>query len=528
MFLSNRLHYTIYFWSIVIFAMAINWSPWMMGFMVGVLLLVWLLQPSLANGIANAAKRPSIFLFSALFFIAVIWLAGTQNMPKGIDYLVKTVPVFILPLVFGSSPRLRERDFEWVIIAYVFSTVVSSMFNLGYFMATSSQASDVREMSFFMSHIRYSLFIVLAISFSFYFIYSKKSLEPFKRNVLYFSLVWLIIFLFLLQSVTGIAVFFFLLFILLFVLLKKTKNIIYRLSIIGVFATSISYITWLIFSGLHNFYPIKQVDISKLDTKTAYGNTYSHTIVSPMVENGRYVFLYICDAEVWKAWSERSRYPYDSLDRRGQFLPQTIIRYLTSKDLRKDRDGIYSLTEQDVKNIESGITNYKLSDKFSLQGRIYQIMWELDMYFKGQNPSGHSITQRFEFIKCAIAIIESNQLLGIGTGDLKDEMKAGYDKINSQLNNRDFLPHSQFFTIIIRFGFVGLTLFFLSIASAVLIEKRQHDFLVLVHLFIVIVSMVNEDTLETQYGIILFAFWGALLLLARQQPDRQDETTKIE
>jgi hypothetical protein len=206
---------------------------------------------------------------------------------------------------------------------------------------------------------------------------------------------------------------------------------------------------------------------------------------------------------------------FDSLDLRNQILSETIMRYLTSKGLRKDYDGMSALTKQDIQNIESGISNYKLANKFSLHGRVYQIVWELDMYLKGLDPTGHSVSQRIEFLKCAFSVFENNVFFGVGTGDIRAEMKDGYKRIHSQLENLDFLPHNQYMTMMIRYGFVGLCTIILSLALAVLLERKHRDFLVVVLFIVFFCSMINEDTLETQYGVFFFAFWGALLIFAR-------------
>jgi hypothetical protein len=216
--------------------------------------------------------------------------------------------------------------------------------------------------------------------------------------------------------------------------------------------------------------------------------------------------------ELAEAWNKRSSFPYNGNNKNGYYLPQTLVRYMASKGLTKDRDGMSQMTDEDVRNVENGVTNYRYTSRFSLKKRVYEIIWELHMYFNGANPSGFSISQRIEFLKCALSVIESNELWGVGTGDIREEMNRGYQVINSKLEDRHFLPHNQYVTIMVRFGFVGLMLFMTCFIFSIILEKKHKDYLVVVYLVTVLVSMLNEDTLETQYGIIFFAFWGALLV----------------
>ena len=46
-------------------------------------------------------------------------------------------------------------------------------------------------------------------------------------------------------------------------------------------------------------------------------------------------------------------------------------------------------------------------------------------------------------------------------------------------------------------------------------SRKNHTYLYMVFLVIMLLSMFPEDTLETQAGAMLFAFFESLLLLAR-------------
>lgn len=68
-----------------------------------------------------------------------------------------------------------------------------------------------------------------------------------------------------------------------------------------------------------------------------------------------------------EAWNKRSNMKYDSLDGNGFYVSSTVIRYLTSMELRKDLDRINALTDEDVTNIEKGIATKESLKGFGCQ-----------------------------------------------------------------------------------------------------------------------------------------------------------------
>ena len=166
--------------------------------------------------------------------------------------------------------------------------------------------------------------------------------------------------------------------------------------------------------------------------------------------------IYICEVELRNEWNKRSTYYYDGKDKKGQNISQTLIRYLTSKGLRKDSIGVSKLTKEDIGLIEDGYSNYIFKRKLGIYPRIYQILWEIDTYKKQGNPSGHSITQRLEFQKNAIQIIKKNFWLGVGTGDVQQAFNIQYNISNSPLAQRWRLKaHNQLITFFLTFGVFG-------------------------------------------------------------------------
>ncbi|MFB6258881.1 MAG: hypothetical protein ABEH38_09320, partial [Flavobacteriales bacterium] len=104
-------------------------------------------------------------------------------------------------------------------------------------------------------------------------------------------------------------------------------------------------------------------------------------------------------------------------------------------------------------------------------------------------------------------------LLGVGTGDLNKAFDRAYKAIDTKLEEEYQLrAHHQFLTSWIAWGPLG----FLILVGSLFIPgirkgafKNPYYSVFFITLFL---SFFTEDTLETQAGVTLFAFWNAFFL----------------
>jgi hypothetical protein len=247
--------------------------------------------------------------------------------------------------------------------------------------------------------------------------------------------------------------------------------------------------------------------------RTSKGNIYTHDTLSYLVENGRYPGLYVCDTELHDSWNGRSKMNYDGQDAMGHELKTTLIRYLNSRGYRKDAEGMKQLSDGDIRNIEKGIANYFYSKKFNPNSRIYKMLWEFQVMKKGGGPGGTSFVQRLEFWKAAAGIIRENFWTGVGTGDMDEAFTLQYEKTNSKLAPEFRLrSHNQFLAIFTAFGFIGFLWFVFTLIYPPYRLKAFNNYRYLAFFCIIVLSMLTEDTLETQMGVTFYAFFNSFLL----------------
>jgi hypothetical protein len=375
------------------------------------------------------------------------------------------------------------------------------------------EVRNFRELSPFISHIRLSLNACLALFFTAHFawiVYKDKRWTTIGLSVL---VVWFFFFLVMIESITGIAIVIILVYGLLCYGLFRMTSIRYKIvSLVILLIIPVVLGVFLDKTVTDFIYPHKN-DLQNLEQFTENGNPYIHDTLNQPVENGSYIWVYVCPEELENTWKEVSHFPFDSLDESGQELRYTLIRYLNSKDLRKDRTGVRALTEKDIRNIEKGIANVNYTRFFSIKSRIYKLLWEIQVSRLNGNPSGHSLTQRFEFWKVSMAIVRDHFLFGVGTGDIKTAYAEMYETLDSRLKLQfRHRAHNQYLAIFVTFGLFGLVWFLFSLIYPGIKTGRLFRYRYFIFWGVLMLSMLAEDTLETQMGVTLFAFFNALLL----------------
>jgi hypothetical protein len=213
-----------------------------------------------------------------------------------------------------------------------------------------------------------------------------------------------------------------------------------------------------------------------------------------------------------EAWNRRSNYRLETENYRNTTLYSTLVRFLTSKGYRKDAIGVNKLTPEEVRAIENGIANSNYMDVFNPKARIYKVAYEYAEYKASGNVSNKSVVQRYELIKASILLIKKNFVFGVGNGDIKNAFKEQLTEMKSNIKDKGLRAHNQFLTFFIAFGIFGLLLFLFYLIFPMLYLNKNKSYFYVVFLIILSCSMFAEDTLETQAGVTLFAFFNSFFL----------------
>jgi O-Antigen ligase len=323
------------------------------------------------------------------------------------------------------------------------------------------------------------------------------------------------------RSATGITITSLTLFFLVIILIFRSRKLWLKLCLSAFLLIFIGVSGFYIHRIVQDYYRVTPVDFSKLEKLTPRGNPYEHNIQNKLTENGNYLYIYIQVDELRQAWNKRSEIPFDGRDKKNQEIVNTLVRFLASKGLRKDADGVNALSDDEIKAIEKGTANVVFTWNFSIRGQIYELLWGIDEYRKTGDPTGSSLMQRYEFWKASAGLIKDHWLTGVGTGDMNEAFQQQYEKMNSKLApDQRWRSHNQFLSIFVAFGIFGLLWFLFAILYPPLVMGKFRDFFFLVFFIIAMLSMIPEDTIESQFGVTFFAFFFSFFLFGRKEEDK--------
>ena len=513
-----KIHTSIYVFALCLLAIGIPVSKFLMSLSQLILLGNWILEGNHKEKFKAFIKNKPALVLCSLLFLHFIGLIYTSDFKYAFNDIRIKAPLFVLPLILSTSKPLPEKYFHLVLKLLVasvfFSTLVSVAVLLGIY---KKELNDIRGISIFISHIRFALLICMSFYSSVYFF--KKSTTIINKLFLFLLILWWPFFLLIMQSLTGlgilvisamcVGVFY-------SVRYKKGK---YKLAILSAIVSTCIFIGFELYEMKKEvFIKTKEIDLSNLPEKTRHGHYYYHDQKSSLyTENGNLVWVYICYDELEPLWNKRSTLDFNSVDRKGNYLQVALVRFLASKGLTKDADGLNTLSNAEIRAIENGITNIKYMHMNKFKKRVYETLWEIDLYSKTGNANGHSLTQRFEYWKTACQIINDHFFIGVGTGDIADAFTLQYEKSNSLLEQKSRLrSHNQYLSITIAFGIIGLAWFLFSLFYPPIKLGMFSNFLFLSFFCIALFSFFTEDTLETQAGVTFYVFINSFLLFARE------------
>lgn len=477
-----------------------------------VCLLQWISDPTNSKRkerVLRYFQTPSFWMLSGIYLLAVIGMLWTDEIKHGQWDLRMKLPILVMPFILAVLNPLNQREIR--IIKGIF--ILSLTFALAYCMLVYTglvhhPVNDIREISVFISHIRFSLLLVVGLLIAYHETWNRGMVGKLFCIILSAGFIY---FLFIIESLTGIAAIIVVLGYMLFQKFMTSEKRIIKWS----FACALLLIPllslWYLYSCYSSYFGAPHMDWKNLPAKTTLGDSYDHNEHYPLIENGHYTYAYIAWGEMYGGWRERSNMSLDSLDRKGGSLKGTLIRYLASKDLRKDLSGVRALSDEDILKIENGETSYDLQSQNPIRKRIDRILFEYSNFRAGGSANGHSVFQRLEFWRAAWGIIRNNFWIGVGTGDTKIAFAMQYDAMKSTLDAAHRLrAHNQYLTMWLTYGFFGFLYFVFSVTFG-LWKGGWKDTLYAPFVLLTMLSFCSEDTLESQAGVMFFIFFSIFL-----------------
>ena len=130
-------------------------------------------------------------------------------------------------------------------------------------------------------------------------------------------------------------------------------------------------------------------------------------------------------------------------------------------------------------------------------------------YKEGERTGNYSDMGRVISYKIALRIISMHPLVGVGAGDMLDEMSAGYDRWYPQIpQEQRLIPHNQFLTHALATGIPSMLVFIIWILAPFRYIKRNREgaFFIITWLML-LVPLFTDPFLEVQFGVFVYLFF---------------------
>jgi hypothetical protein len=520
-FPKYNTHKSIYIAGLILLVISLPLSRFLLSISQFILVLNWMAEGRFTEKWKIMIKKSYLFIFISIFLLYVIGYMVSDNHNLALIKVKNVLPLLVLPVILATSPPISSKWYRRLLLIFSVAVWLAALICIiHFFLKGNTFVGDPRKISVLIGHTCFALQVNMAIFILLYFFFN----PPFKplfyeKQVIGVLAFLLILFLFFLQSFTGILIF--LLTSAMFMMYNLNKKLTHFKRIV-LWTFLFSFLAVLVLTGLKyirkNFHAEPVISM-KLDPYTVNGNPYISVIQTGILENGNYTELYVCEPELRKGWNSLSCVPFDSLDLQGQNISETIKRYLTSMGLRKDSAGISQLNKADIQAIEKGITNYTFRTSNPIHKRLYETLWEIDVFKKTGYVQYHSFGQRLVFLQASWKEIQKHWKTGTGTGDVYAALENAVKEANILIDPLwEGKPHNEYMFLLMAFGVFGFIWICLCWIYPVIRVQAYSYQLFNYFTIIVVISMLSFDSLETYDGIVFIAFFYSLFVFGLEKP----------
>ena len=242
------------------------------------LILFWFIEGGLKEKffkLKNNKFAIALFVFIIFNIISLLWVES-YNIKEAIRYIIKYWYLLVIFIIFTS---MKREYIDKILIAFIVGMFISITISLGaYFEFWEFKRATVENISPFMHHIEYSIFLAIT---SLLLIY--KTIYQDKKNLkILFAILTLlsIITLFLTLGRAGQLAFVVTLFVL---LLMQIKTKIKEISVAFIVIISFIFLAYNYNNSFHNRIEAGKKDIDKLITKQDYSTSWGNRVAAMIV-----------------------------------------------------------------------------------------------------------------------------------------------------------------------------------------------------------------------------------------------------
>jgi O-antigen ligase len=123
----------------------------------------------------------------------------------------------------------------------------------------------------------------------------------------------------------------------------------------------------------------------------------------------------------------------------------------------------------------------------------------------------NSTTTHYLIWENTIDMVKRHPLIGVGIGDIHDELNNQFIKNNYELGmQNNFNPHNQFLNAMVSLGIAGVIILLALFGIAGYLAWKSKEWIFFFFLAIIFLNCLTESVLERQAGVIFFSFFLSL------------------
>jgi len=179
-------------------------SEFMTSVFMILLSLSWLLAFNASKVLetASAERRSLWFLLS--FLVYIIWIFFSQNKEVALAALRLKLPLLALPVIIITTPLPDLKERKIILYSFLSGVLIASFTGYIIYSINRGDISDTRDIALFVSHIRLSLMLIMAVAISLYC--ASRTGHAVEKWLLLFAALSSLVFLIRILSFTGIVI----------------------------------------------------------------------------------------------------------------------------------------------------------------------------------------------------------------------------------------------------------------------------------------------------------------------------------
>src|ERR1700756_4836152 len=267
---SYLTHKNIFVFGLVLLVVGMPLSRFLVSVSQLVLLGNWLVERNFVSKWNTLKKSKTFWAFVGIYLFSIIGLLWTNDYAYGLKDLRIKLPMLWLPLLFFTSPPLTKKDYHIIMHFFVAACTVASFCSMcAYFGFLHKQIHNVRGISIFESHIRFSLMLVLSICYLFFCFLLPQLI---KQKFVYLPVIaWLLFFLVFLQSFTGLFILGVLACAGLIIFLFSKQSFTVKISFLLIVAGGLLYTIYIVRDEYKKAHVVNKTDLKTLPKVTTSG-----------------------------------------------------------------------------------------------------------------------------------------------------------------------------------------------------------------------------------------------------------------